>query len=194
MNSTDLNSTVYRDSTRGWVPSSNDRGTIDILISCTITTFLCVWTCVCVNVPAPGRRTWDNFIDRWHMLCTGLAGPEFVLLLAMGQYCHAESSRLMFRQSHPSKGWTLRHSYFADMGAIHIRFPGWERTFPINGKQLHHLVTQKHIEFPSHITLELIRDKNKRDGLARSVCSRRLRTLTDCCAALSPPFRCCGSS
>lgn len=175
MNLTVANATAA-DGTRTWVPLSNDRGTLDIVISCAITTFLCIWTCVCVNVPAPGKASWDNFVDRWHMFCLGMLGPEFVLLLAMGQYYSAESSRVMFKRSHPDQDWTLRHSYFADMGAIHIKFPNW-KSFPVNGKQLHLLIAQHHIDFPSWITLDVIKDKNKRDGLSRSVLPKAIKSI-----------------
>lgn len=159
------NTTAPYEGTRGWVPQSNNRGTLDILISCAITIFLCIWTCVCVNVPAPGRGVWDIFRDRWHMFCLGMLGPEFILLSAVGQYCSAKASALAFKESNCTE-WTMRHSYFADIGGIHLQFPGW-KSFPANAKQLHYLVANGHIPYPSIVTLDMIKDKNKTDGLSR---------------------------
>ncbi|KAF2092472.1 hypothetical protein NA57DRAFT_50221 [Rhizodiscina lignyota] len=169
MNSTTLNTTVQHGGTRGWVPQSNDRGTLDILTSCAITTFLCIWTCACVNVPAPGKGSRDIIQDRWHMFCLGILGPEFVLMSAIGQYCCAKTATQKFRtvkKSQPTDDWTMRHSYFADMGGVHVKFDGCN-AFPVNAEQLHYLVAKEYLQYPSHLTLDVIKDKNKRDGLSR---------------------------
>ena len=99
------------------------------------------------------------------MFCLGMLGPEFVLLSAVGQYCSAKDATRAFHNSGYVK-WTIRHSYFADMGGVHVRFPRW-RPFPVNAKQLHYLVVNHHIVYPENITLEKIKDRNKRDGLSR---------------------------
>ena len=155
---------------RGWVRQSNDRGSLDIIVSCGITVFLCIWTSICVNVPAPTRGLWDIFRDRWHMFCLGLLGPEFILLNALGQSCSARASVRAFAASDHS-GWTIKHAFFADMGGIHLRLPNAQldepKSFPINAKQLHFLITNGFIPFPSNITQDTIRDKNKSDGFAR---------------------------
>lgn len=165
MNSTAFNTTAQYGSTRGWVGQSNDRGTLDIVISCAITTFLCIWTCVCVNVPGPGQGSWDIFRDRWHMFCLGMLGPEFILMSAIGQHASAKASTLAFKRLKHT-AWTLKHSYFADMGGIHVQFPG-SRPFPVDAKQLHYLVSNHFIQYPSKISLDIIKDKNKTDGLSR---------------------------
>jgi hypothetical protein len=150
--------------TRGWVGQSRDRGTLDIVVSCVITVFLCLWTSVCVNVPAPEHGMWSIFRDRWHMFCLGLLGPEFILLLAVGQYCSAKASTRLFHASNLT-GWTTKHSFLADMGGIHLQVPDM-KSFPIMAKQLHFLVTNNYIPYPE-ITTMAINDKNKSDGLAR---------------------------
>lgn len=152
--------------TRGWVPQSNDRGTLDIVVSCAITVFLCLWTSVCVNVPAPEHGMWSIFRDRWHMFCLGLLGPDFTLLLAVGQYCSARAGVKLFKKSN-LPNWTMKHSFLADMGGIHLQVANIN-SFPINAKQLHFLVTNNYIPYPEITTTE-INDKNKSDGLARYV-------------------------
>lgn len=98
------------------------------------------------------------------MFCLGLLGPEFILLLAVGQYCSARASLKMFKAA-KIKGWTMKHGFFADMGGIHLQVPDL-KSFPINAKQLHFMVTHEYIPQPE-ITTTTINDKNKSDGLAR---------------------------
>ncbi|KAF2651426.1 hypothetical protein K491DRAFT_606887 [Lophiostoma macrostomum CBS 122681] len=164
--SSGLNATGGTEQFRGWVPQSNDRGTLDIIISCGATIFLCIWTSVCVNVPHPADGAWAIFRDRCYMFILGAIGPEAVYLLAIGQWCSARASvRAFSRSRYP--GWTMKHAFFADMGAIHLKVEEMD-SFPVNAKQLHFLVINKYIPYP-HIPREVIDDKNKYDGLARLI-------------------------
>ena len=150
---------------RGWVTQSADRGSLDIITSCAVTVFLCIWTSVCANVPDPDHGAWELLVDRLQIFCLGLAGPEFILLGACGQWCSASASVTTFAKPGYTD-WTMKHAFFADMGAVHLQVEGM-KTFPVNAKQLHLLVSGKHIAYPSGITIDLIDDKNKSDGLAR---------------------------
>lgn len=155
---------------RGWVSQSHDRGTLDIILSCIVTTILCLWTSVCVNVPAPDHAVGDNIWDRWHMICLGVLGPEFVLLNAVGQYCSARASVQEFSlknlpASENLPKWTMKHAFFADMGGIHLKLDDLD-SFPINAKQVHFLVLNSLIPYPD-ISIATLDDKNKSDILAR---------------------------
>jgi hypothetical protein len=107
------------------------------------------------------------------MLFLGALGPEFILLLALGQYSSAKNSYNAFKEAgFPEELWTMKHAFFADMGGLILRPKDW-KPFPINGKQLHYLVTherkdtnEKYLEFPK-ISADAIKDKNKSDGLVR---------------------------
>jgi hypothetical protein len=46
-----------------WQDSPNFRGTMDIIWSCLFTVFICVWTAVHLNVPAP--PTTDTMVKLW---------------------------------------------------------------------------------------------------------------------------------
>jgi hypothetical protein len=78
--------------THGWVPQVDGRGTLDILWSCTITIFLCCWTSVCANIPAKEDSKVDRFRDKFDLACLGILGPEFLFALALGQYDSARRS------------------------------------------------------------------------------------------------------
>ncbi|ETI21788.1 hypothetical protein G647_05857 [Cladophialophora carrionii CBS 160.54] len=76
-----------------WQDSPNFRGTMDIIWSCLFTVFVCVWTAVHLNVPAPPTtdttvRLWARRI-KWVGNCCMV--PEIVLLLAAGQWSFARA-------------------------------------------------------------------------------------------------------
>lgn len=163
--------------TRGWVPQSNDRGTLDIIVSCGLTVFLCIWTSVCPNVAAPEHGKWALQRNRLYMFLLGVIGPEFVLCICMGQYAGALRNFKMFQGSGYEE-WTMKHAFLADMGGIHLRVEGsGMKTFPVTGRGLHFLVTKGYMSYPE-ISEESIKDKNKSDGLTRydQVSSYRIGT------------------
>jgi hypothetical protein len=106
------------------------------------------------------------FWDKWHMFCLSMLGPEFIFMLALGQYMSAQASRKAFHES-GHKDWTIRHSFYANMGGFVFRPRGWKK-FPIDAKQLHYLIVHGYIGYPAVDRLS-IEDKNKSDGLARCV-------------------------
>ena len=64
-----------------WEPSSQRRGTFDILMTCIITMLLCVWTAVHLNVSPPGD-IWKPGFRKIGWLILALIGPEFVAYTA----------------------------------------------------------------------------------------------------------------
>ena len=78
--------------TNGWVPQNGGRGTFDILSACILTIFLCCWTSVCVNIPAATEAKWQRFLDKAKLAGVGILGPDFLLLIAIGQYESAKRS------------------------------------------------------------------------------------------------------
>lgn len=63
--------------------------------------------------------------------------------------------------------WTSTHAHLANMGGIHLRFPGTIQ-FPVNSNQLLWLVRNCHIVYPT-IQTSTIADKDKADAFARVV-------------------------
>lgn len=88
MNSTSSNSTV----TVGWTSSPDGRGTNDIILTCIFTIVLCCWTSVCPNLPALSDGRWAQIRDKLDLTCIGLLGPEFLLMIAVGQRSSARRS------------------------------------------------------------------------------------------------------
>ncbi|OAP62704.1 hypothetical protein AYL99_01931 [Fonsecaea erecta] len=151
---------------RGWVPQPNGRGTLDILVSCAVTIFLCGWSSICVNVPASDHSRWDLFWDKWHMFCLSMLGPEFVFMLALGQYMRADATVKLYHDK-GFRDWTIKQGFYADMGGFVLKPRGWKE-FPVNAKQLLYLIERGHIRYPE-TRVSQINDRNKSDSLARFV-------------------------
>lgn len=166
MEATFNNTSVVEEELCSWVPQPDGRGTLDIIVSCVITIFLCSWTCICVNVPPPKNSQFRQFLDKWHLFCLNVLGPEFVFMLALGQYLSARKSVEAFHDSGYT-GWTITHAFYADMGGFTFQPRGW-KSFPVNSKELHYLVTKGYLPFPE-VTKEHIQDKDKASGLARCI-------------------------
>ena len=90
--------------TSGWVPQNAGRGMFDILSTCIFIICLCCWTSVCVNIPAATDTKWNRFLHKAKLAGMGILGPDFLLIVAIGQY---ESAHRSVRVSVP-KGLCLR--------------------------------------------------------------------------------------
>ena len=149
----------------GWVSSPNGRGTLDIVWSCLITIFLCVWTSLHLNVPA----SHETYVQRWarklRWCVQATMAPEFVVGFATGQKVEARKSIEMWRRS-GYHGWTMRHGFYANMGGFVLQ-PRASKPFPVNAKQLHYLVTRGYMNFPTTTSKE-IWDKSKQDGFQKA--------------------------
>jgi len=64
--------------------------------------------------------------------------------------------------------WTITHGFFADMGGFVLEAPDLPHPIPLNAEQLFYLVNNSYVEYPGTSDREL-KDRNKSDGLARSV-------------------------
>lgn len=150
----------------GWVNEPNSRGTMSIVWNSLTTVCLCIWTVLCLNLPAedePFRlRLWRKF--RWMLLA--LSGPEFLLCFAIGQYAAAKRSAALFQKLGVTN-WTIEHGFFADMGGF-VLAPIDSPKFPVNSKQLHYLVSRGYVTMPE-VTKRDITDRTKADYFAKFV-------------------------
>jgi hypothetical protein len=63
----------------GWMPDSGQRGTIDLLWTCIVTLFLCVWSALHLNIPT--EKSWKARARRRMLwLLFALLAPELVRL------------------------------------------------------------------------------------------------------------------
>ena len=83
-NETDKNLPIY-----GWVNPPEERGSIDILWSCSVTVILCCWVSVYPNVGSATDKWYHPVVDKFNLFCIGLLGPDFLFGIAFGQFFSA---------------------------------------------------------------------------------------------------------
>ncbi|KAI5779943.1 hypothetical protein DFH27DRAFT_604798 [Peziza echinospora] len=71
-----------------WEPSSPRRSTMDLLLSCVLTLFLCLWTAVHLNVAPKGSKT-RPVLKKILWAVIGVFAPEVVFCIAFDQYMEA---------------------------------------------------------------------------------------------------------
>ncbi|KAL8783190.1 MAG: hypothetical protein Q9213_004819 [Squamulea squamosa] len=153
---------------QGWVPKPKGRGTLNILLSCLTTIFLCSWSVLCLNIPEPGGGRWSflKYKLRWQLFA--IFFPEVLTSMAAEQWESANQSVQTFKTlGYPQ--WTMRHAFFADMGGFMLQSPD-APLFPVDSQQLAYLVEKNYLQYPG-IDKETIGDRNKADGFARMVTS-----------------------
>ena len=166
MNNSISSTAAGADGRQGWTSSPDGRGTMSIIWSCMVTTFLCCWSVLVINLPEPGSKRWSTTVRKLFLVLLSAAAPEAILQVALGQWLSARSATKLFHESGYSE-WSLRHSFFLDMGGLHLRCPD-HPPFPINSRQLHYLIMKKYVAYPS-IDESQIRDRNKVDGVLRLI-------------------------
>lgn len=167
----------------GWVSEPNGRGTWNILSTCVLTIVLCCWTSMCPNIPAPQNGTFTQLRDQLHLALMGVLGPEFLLMVTLGEWSSARASvkvrcsigttfiifHSCFQQEFRRLGhddWTMMHGFYADMGGFVLHGPGIKSPFPVDSRQLLFLIRKGYIRYP-RLAEEEICDRNKSDGFAR---------------------------
>lgn len=152
---------------QGWTSQPDGRGTWDILWGCGSTMILCSWSLLCLNVPGPTDSRFQIFRRKVYVTTLCFLGPEFIFMIALGQWISAYHSVQEFRASGFDK-WTMRHAHFADMGGFILHTRDWT-PFPVDAKQLHYLITKGYVTYPDTMNERRISDKNKADGLLRAI-------------------------
>ncbi|KAL9619953.1 MAG: hypothetical protein Q9160_005510 [Pyrenula sp. 1 TL-2023] len=115
---------------------------------------------------------------RWLIL--GFLAPEFVLLVAAGQWSSARHS-MKDMQNLGHTHWTMVHGFYADSGGYWLNFRDFPR-FPATAKQIHYLVHHQYLKMPQ-TTEEDIKDKSKADIIAKTIaCLQTLWFVLQCIA------------
>jgi hypothetical protein len=155
------------DMIRGWVHQPNGRGTLDIIISCLVTVFLCSWSVLCLNIPSQDIGRWGFLLQKVRWMLFTIMFPEVLTAIAAEQWESANQT-LADVSSQGYTTWTMRHAFFADMGGFLLKCPDFP-AFPVDGQQFLYLIDMKYLPFPDRVTERVIWDKNKADGFARVI-------------------------
>ncbi|TVY50857.1 hypothetical protein LCER1_G008151 [Lachnellula cervina] len=164
------NITVQTAALQGWTNSPDSRGSIDIVSSCISTIFLCIWSVLCVNIGLPGESASAKVYQKLKLAVLTILGPDFLLLLVVGQWESARKSCCKFKER-GIIGWSMRHAFYADMGGFVARTRDGV-TWPLDANQLCYLIDEEWIKEPmvsSQIALDKtdIDDRNKQNTLVR---------------------------
>ena len=103
---------------------------------------------------------------RLHWMFHAIAGPEFALGFATGQYEHAHKAVRDFKELGYSQ-WTMRHALFADTGGFMLH-PRGSKPIPVYSKHIQWLTINVYSAFPQVGSLD-IWDKSKPDRLIKSL-------------------------
>ncbi|KAJ6134361.1 hypothetical protein N7523_000683 [Penicillium sp. IBT 18751x] len=76
----------------GWVAEPDGRGTWAILSTCSLTILLCCWSSVYPNIPSRSDGVFKRGLGKINLFLIGLLGPEFLLVIALGQWSSARTS------------------------------------------------------------------------------------------------------
>ena len=159
---TSMSASNSTDEQLGWVDSPNGRGTIDIVWGCIPTIFLCIWTVLTLNVPAPDTTFRAFTLTKMKWAIIALFGPEWLSGMAGAQWSIARRAKKQFHKE--GIEWTMRQSFFADMGGVRVKLEDDE--FPVTSKHIHILFKLGLIKLDA-ISPAAIKDRSKADGIAK---------------------------
>ncbi|KAF7955128.1 uncharacterized protein EAE97_000387 [Botrytis byssoidea] len=168
------NSTVLATPLQGWTNSPDYRGTMNIVLSCTFTIFICVWSVLCVNIGPHGESTWAKIYRKLKLAGLCILGPDFLLLLTIGQWESARSSCRKFKER-GIDNWSMRHSFYADMGGFAIQ-TGEGVTWPLDANEILYLIEKEWIKGPV-ISTQFVLDKNEIDDRNKQGILLRVSTI-----------------
>lgn len=86
-----MNSTIER---VGWVGEPAGRGTFGLIVSCTVTIFLCTYSAIHPNVPRPGETGWAIWKSKIVYVVLCMFFPEFFVICAIGAYMDAQNLQI----------------------------------------------------------------------------------------------------
>ncbi|KIM36490.1 hypothetical protein M413DRAFT_78294 [Hebeloma cylindrosporum] len=157
--------------------ASNQRSLLDIIWSCLVTLFACIWLSVHPNVPSLTDSYFTIVRRRIRIMICALIVPEGVMYWAMRQWLGSRKLASRYKRS----GWTTVHGHFLQMGGYVIDEPG-RKPYTLSPELLESLLERKQIILPT-ICIEDIEDKSKGDFLAKGfVALQTLWFVTQCIA------------
>lgn len=168
------------------------RTTPQIVWSCLATVFACTWVAIHPNLPGPYESGYQRFRRKITITILAVIAPEFIAMFAMRQWMAAEAIKKEFNDRFnggadpelslgtsikrwftgspadgASKGWTLAHGFFAQMGGFMMYHEG-KPVQVLTFDRLISAIDRGEIDVP-HIPEEEIIDKSKGDGLSKLV-------------------------
>ena len=149
----------------GWVDESSGRGTLNLVMTCLFTIFLCTWVVIHARVcKRPSRRLLHKVV----LFLKTIIAPEFIAVEGLQEWSQA---RRMVNDCAiiAGRGLKLVHAFYIGMLALEYRTPQGARVIWPN--QYTWLLRQGLIDWNDHaswgLSEENIRDKSNADGTAK---------------------------
>ncbi|KAF8318576.1 uncharacterized protein EI90DRAFT_2941674 [Cantharellus anzutake] len=155
----------------------NCRTMWNLVYSCLLTIFICVWTAVHPNVVEGDKGDMDlaeivNRDDRFGLMRRSLIFPEWVVATAWDEFSEAWK---ISRECKNVEGWTLVHSYFLRMrGFIDPTTRFFHRNDPSFFGQYPGIIRKTGNRQAVAVTRQEILRKSKGDFLSKSIVSLQL--------------------
>jgi hypothetical protein len=125
----------------------------NIIWSCLVTIFSCIWVALHPNIPGPDDTSLKISLRRFQVMILALIVPEFVVVWAMQQWLTARGAAEMYQCTLlpylplilladaiilVDRGWTQSHGFFAVMGGFMLH-EGTEATRVLRPEELESL-------------------------------------------------------
>jgi len=105
----------------GFKPENNDdRGTLSIVWTCLVTTLLCTYTALHLDVQTSVSTKWSPARRKFRWVVTGIFAPEVITSIAFSQWLYA---RALVRHMR-NQGWstaTMVQAHFLAMRGVNVR-------------------------------------------------------------------------
>ena len=133
-----------------------------------------------LNVRAATDGWWCMFFRKARWLFLGLLAPEFVLLMACGQWTSAQRSVKDMRALGYNH-WSMTHAFYSDSGGFVLKLKEMA-PFPLTARQVWYLVDCGFMELPK-ISKETIQEKSKADMFTKAIAIVQVGWLVTQCVA-----------
>ena len=149
----------------GWVPESSGRGTITLLWTCLLTTFLCTWA---VNHPRVDKRRRFRILHKLALSLKTFLAPELIAVEGAQEWTQAR--RLVKRCARiTGDEFKLIHAFYVGMLGVRYHTPNGTRVLWPN--QFVWLLEQSLFKWENcaewNMTYENITDKSNADGTTK---------------------------
>lgn len=151
----------------GWTVEPDGRGTLDIIWSCFLVLFVCIWTVLHDNIQSREDSYWTVVIRKLRWSVLAVFAPEMLTLFAIMQWNAANRSVKEMSSFHDPVKWTKTHAFYANAGGFLLSAPGFP-PFPINATSIHYLCSHDWMKVPN-ISEDDIWDRSKADKFAKGV-------------------------
>ncbi|KZP12337.1 hypothetical protein FIBSPDRAFT_654585, partial [Athelia psychrophila] len=126
----------------------------NIVWTCLVTIFACIWVSIHRNVVLDSESAVDAFLDRLWIAALTILVPEYTLAWAVRQW-------IVVRQLSEEFSWTVTHGFFVLMGGFY-----YSDGHPVSREDLEDIIKTRPFEPPDDLD---IKGRSKSDAFSKTV-------------------------